>query len=137
MTTIILFENTFYGIVSLTILLYIQYRYSENEVIAMRVLRMKHENVHQNITCNCNAGFDVVFTIQLHAANGETIEFGGDSIRIVSEVSSGHTIYSLRLFILISLSLSLPLSLSLSLSLFNSLTTSIFSLPSLVSVPLF
>ena len=53
----------------------------------MRVLRMKHENVRQNITYDCAAGADDFFNINLHAANGETIEFEGKSVRMVSEVS--------------------------------------------------
>ena len=48
---------------------------------------MKHENVRQNITYDCAAGADDFFNINLHAANGETIEFEGKSVRMVSEVS--------------------------------------------------
>ena len=53
----------------------------------MRILRMKHENVRQNITYDCNAGVDDFFNIRLHAANGETIEYGGKAIRMVSKVN--------------------------------------------------
>ena len=54
----------------------------------MRVLRMKHENVRQNITYNCEAGADDFFNINLQAANGETINFEGKSVRMVSQVST-------------------------------------------------
>ena len=63
-----------------------QFVYPEG-AIPLRFLRLKHAHVRQNITYNCDGGMDGFMMMKLKGANGDTIQFGDKTIRMVSQVS--------------------------------------------------
>ena len=54
----------------------------------LRFLRLKHNNVRQNITYSCDSGVDSFMLVQLLAANGDTLTFSDKTIRMISQVRS-------------------------------------------------
>lgn len=52
----------------------------------LRFLRLKHNNVRQNITYSCDSGVDGFTLVQLLAANGDTLTFNDKTIRMISQV---------------------------------------------------
>ena len=52
----------------------------------MRFLRLKHSNVRQNITYNCDSGVDTFMLMRLQGANGDTIQFGDKTVRMLTQV---------------------------------------------------
>lgn len=61
-----------------------QFEYPEGD-IPLRFLRLKHTHVRQNITYNCEGGVDGFTLMKLQGANGDTIQFGDKTIRMVSQ----------------------------------------------------
>jgi len=49
---------------------------------------MRHENVRQNITYNCDSGVDNFMLVKMQGSNGETVTFGDKEVRMVSQVSN-------------------------------------------------
>lgn len=53
----------------------------------LRFLRLKHNNVRQNITYSCDSGVDSFMLVQLMAANGDLLTFNDKTVRMISQVS--------------------------------------------------
>ena len=68
------------------LLIHSQFDYPEGPV-PLRFLRLKHTNVRQNITYNCDSGVDSFMLVKMLGANGETLTFGDKTVRMVSQVS--------------------------------------------------
>lgn len=64
----------------------IQFDYPEGP-IPLRFLRLKHSNVRQNITYNCESGVDNFMLVKMRGSNGETVTFGDKTVRMISQVS--------------------------------------------------
>lgn len=62
-----------------------QFDYPEG-VIPLRLLRLRHDQVKQNITYDCDAGVDGFMLVKLQAANGGIIHYGSKIFRVVSHV---------------------------------------------------
>ena len=56
-------------------------------MVPLRFLRLKHANVRQNITYDCNSGVDNFVLMKLQGANGDTIQFEDKTIQMVSQVN--------------------------------------------------
>lgn len=64
-----------------------QFVYTEG-VVPLRLLRLRHSHVRQNITYNCEDGkSDGFMQVQLQGINGDSIQYGDKSMQIVSRVS--------------------------------------------------
>jgi len=61
-----------------------KFEYPEG-TIPLRFLRLKHSNVRQNITYNCDSGVDTFMLMRLQGANGDTIQFGDKTVRMLTQ----------------------------------------------------
>ena len=61
--------------------------YSEG-VVPLRLLRLRHSHVKQNITYTCDDGVDGFMQMQLQGINGGVIHYGDKTVRLVSQVST-------------------------------------------------
>lgn len=63
----------------------LQFEYQEG-AIPLRFLRLKHDNVRQNITYSCDSGVDSFMLVQLLGGNGDVISFNDKTVRMISQV---------------------------------------------------
>lgn len=64
----------------------LQFEYQEGTV-PLRFLRLKHNNVRQNITYSCDSGVDSFMLVELLGGNGNVISFSDKTVRMISQVS--------------------------------------------------
>ncbi len=64
---------------------FLQFEYPEGD-IALRFLRLKHNNVRQNITYSCDSGVDSFMRVRLLTGNGDVITFNDKTVRMISQV---------------------------------------------------
>lgn len=62
-----------------------QFVYREG-VIPLRLLRLRHSHVKQNITYSCDGGVDGFMNMQLQGMNGGVIRYDDKTVRVVSQV---------------------------------------------------
>ena len=58
----------------------------------LRFLRLKHNNVRQNITYSCDSGVDSFMLVKLMAANGDILTFNDKTVRMISQVSQARSV---------------------------------------------
>ena len=79
----ILRENSLLGCASVSLL---QFIYQEG-AIPLRLLRLRHSHVRQNITYTCDGGrVDSFMRLQLEGLNGGIIHYDDKTVRVVSQV---------------------------------------------------
>ena len=65
--------------------MFLQFVYPEGPV-ALRLLRLRHSHVRQNITYSCDGDADGFMQAELLGINGGIIQYGDKTLRMISPV---------------------------------------------------